>query len=560
MTIAAIPVQSYKLIYASDAPVGIMDAVHTLEDLIWRATGERPVVGFDTDAPVTHELVIGSALRDTDAVINARNAIRDDGYALVEDNGRIYIVATAVRGIAYGIYALLEDCLGYRFYSSRFHIRRPERARAIPAGYARIENPTFMSRDVFWYDVLEPTAGETTEHIDFQAAMHVNHGAMTRFGIGEGIAYAGGFVHTLPDLAKTAHTPGIQPCLTDEATFETVRYNVRAWLDENPGARIISVSQNDSYADQGGCDCPACRAIDEREGTPMGSLLTFVNRIADDIRDDYPDVLVDTLAYRYTRKAPKTIRPASNVIIRLCSIECCFSHPLSDPSCPQNAAFVHDIEEWSSICDKLYIWDYTTDFLCYLSPFPNLAVLADNVRFFRDHHAIGLFEQGNYESLSGEFGELRAYLLSKLLWNPDITEAQLTALATEFLRDYYGPGYKSIGTYIRRTTQKAAARHLHIYDQPPAILPFDNQSDTSPTALLALWDDALTAAETPEEKLHVATSRIQALYYATYAPDEYLPAPRADLIADMHAAIADAGIVKFREGCLVSQDTTADLH
>ena len=76
------------------------------------------------------------------------------------------------------------------------------------------------------------------------------------------------------------------------------------------------MSQNDSYAEGRGCQCEKCRAIDEAEGTPMGSLLTFVNRIADAIKDDYPHVAVDTLAYRYTRKAPKTIVPADNVIIR----------------------------------------------------------------------------------------------------------------------------------------------------------------------------------------------------------------------------------------------------
>ncbi len=558
MTIAQIPVQSYKLIYAPDAPSGVVDAAHTLQDLIWRATGDRPEIGPDSDAPVTHEIVIGSDARDTDAVKADRASINDDGFAFVEDAGRFYIAATTGRGVAYGVYALLEECLGYRFYSSRFHIRRPEYAKPIDDGIRRVESPAFMSRDVFWFDVLNPKTGDEVENIDFQAAMRVNPGEMTRFG--GGISYAGGFVHTLPELAEGDHTPNAQPCLTDETTFETVRKNVRLWLGEHPNARIISVSQNDSYADGTGCQCPVCRAIDEREGTPMGSLLTFVNRIADDIRADYPNVLVDTLAYRYTRKAPKTVKPADNVIIRLCSIECCFSHALDDPNCPDNATFVRDIEEWSAICNKLYIWDYTTDFLCYLSPFPNLAVLATNVRFFRDHHAIGLFEQGNYQSLSGEFGVLRAYLLAKLLWNPDLTEAELTAHATEFLRDYYGPGYKSIGEYIRRTTEKAAARHLHIYDQPHVILPFDGDGATSPTALLALFDAALNAAETPEERLHIETSRIQALYYATYAPEDQLPAPRANLITAMHAAIHAADISHFREGGRVPDDPTTDLH
>jgi len=40
---------------------------------------------------------------------------------------------------------------------------------------------------------------------------------------------------------------------------------VRRLLAEDPEARIVSISQND-WA--GYCTCPACRALDEAEGTP----------------------------------------------------------------------------------------------------------------------------------------------------------------------------------------------------------------------------------------------------------------------------------------------------
>ena len=40
----------------------------------------------------------------------------------------------------------------------------------------------------------------------------------------------------------------------------------------------------------------------------------------------------------------------------------------------------------------------------------------------------GLFEQGNGESPSGEFGELRAYLITKLMWNPDLDAVSYTHL------------------------------------------------------------------------------------------------------------------------------------
>eukprot|EP01052_Picozoa_sp_SAG31_P002531 SAG31_NODE_90_length_26410_cov_175.663981_8_plen_243_part_00 len=61
---------------------------------------------------------------------------------------------------------------------------------------------------------------------------------------------------------------------------------------------------------------------------------------------------IDTLAYQCTRPAPNKTKPRPNVIVRLCSIECNFLKPLTDPS---NAAFTTDIISWNRISDRLYI-------------------------------------------------------------------------------------------------------------------------------------------------------------------------------------------------------------
>ena len=78
------------------------------------------------------------------------------------------------------------------------------------------------------------------------------------------------------------------------------------------------------------------QAVIAREGSPMGPLLQAVNTIADAIADEFPHIIVDTLAYQYTRPAPKLTKPRSSVVIRLCNIECNFAKPLTDPS---NAPF-----------------------------------------------------------------------------------------------------------------------------------------------------------------------------------------------------------------------------
>ncbi|MFW9997928.1 MAG: DUF4838 domain-containing protein, partial [Candidatus Odinarchaeota archaeon] len=64
----------------------------------------------------------------------------------------------------------------------------------------------------------------------------------------------------------------------------------------------------------------------------------------------------------------------------------------------RNKKFRDDIVGWSKICNRLYIWDYTTNFRHYILPHPNLRVLGPNVKFFVDHNVKGIFEQGAYTS------------------------------------------------------------------------------------------------------------------------------------------------------------------
>ena len=254
----------------------------------------------------------------------------------------------------------------------------------------------------------------------------------------------------------------------------------------------------------------------------MGSLLTFVNRIADDIKEDYPGVYVDTLAYRYTRKAPKTIVPRDNVIIRLCSIECCFVHPLGGDTCADNVEFQQDIIEWSKICENLFIWDYTTNYAYPSSPFPNLLVLRENAQFFADHNVIGLYEEGYNGDDLGEFAELRAYLLGKVAWNPYMTDEEYNTLINEFLEDYYGPGWENVRAYIDRLAEVVADRsHLGIFDNPLDILPMTVNGERDKTTyreLRGYLEAALAAAETEAQRAHAEQSLIQILVFGQMYP------------------------------------------
>ena len=62
----------------------------------------------------------------------------------------------------------------------------------------------------------------------------------------------------------------------------------------------------------------------------MANQLFLVNQVAQAIEAEYPNVIIDTLAYLETIQVPKTARPRKNVAIRLCNDAVgAWSHPFT---------------------------------------------------------------------------------------------------------------------------------------------------------------------------------------------------------------------------------------
>jgi len=367
-------------------------------------------------------------------------------YVIRTRGNQLLLAGGRPRGTLYAVYRFLQEELGVRWYTPWF-TKMPKHSNLSIGGLNKRGQPAFEYRDPFWFPAFDGDWAARNGSNSQTARLKEHHGGQ--------ITYKG-FVHTFyplvpPDPYFKAHPEWFslvkgrrvgekaQLCTTDPQLREFIVERVKAWLRESPEAGIISVSQNDHA---GACECARCAAVDEREGSPAGSLLELVNYVAEKIEPEFPHVLVDTLAYQYTRKAPKHLRPRHNVIVRLCSIECNFAQSLNDPS---NASFARDIRDWHRLTNRLYVWDYTTDFSHYLLPFPNYFVLGANARFFHENGVIGLFEQGAYQSFSNEMSEMRAWVLAQLLWNPRQDNRRLI---NEFLREYYGA---------------ASARYLHDY-------------------------------------------------------------------------------------------------
>ena len=363
------------------------------------------------------------------------------------EDGGMTIEGGNGRGVIYAVYRFLEKYAGFRYLTPTIETQTEDDV-VIPEGLVMEYAPTILARRMAWYGV----AGQ----VDWYVKNGINPPSIPEELGGDYHNYGTYFVHSIAYLSESTYPYlhyATNPCLTDPEIYATVLKNVRKELETNPTTTIISVSQSDY---EQSCYCPNCAKIaEENGGNYSGVWITFVNKIAEDIEEDYPNVMVDTLAYKNTQSPPTKVKPHKNVCVRLCSINCCFTHAINASYCLQNRKFCKDLRGWGEICDNVHIWDYNTNFHYFISTFANFGVLRANMQFFAENNVTSIFPHGNDHGVSGEFGELRAYLIAQLMWNPYMSEEEYYGYMDDFLKAYYGDGWTYIREFIDLTTRLA---------------------------------------------------------------------------------------------------------
>lgn len=531
LTLASEGKSRYSIVMASNAPPSEQYAARELQQYLEKLGGAKLPIVSDNVPISPCEILLGDNAHARKLGLNVDfSQLGAEGFTLRTKDDCLLIAGGKPRGTLYGVYTLLEDTLGVRWFTPELEVAARTNRLVVPElNETRV--PDLEYREVFWT--------EMTRDADFAARHRLNgdHYRLTDKHGGPAVVYFP-FVHSMDQLipqALYAEHPEyfpltnskrvngyVQRCLSNPEVVKLAIDQVRRWLKEHPEATIISVSQNDTG---NWCRCESCKALDEAEGSPCASLLKFVNAIAADIEHDYPNISIDTLAYQYTRKPPKTLRPRRNVIIRLCSIECCFAHPLASCASKENERFRNDIIAWQPVAPRLYVWDYTPNFGHYQQPFPNFDVLQPNVQFFVEHSVKGLFEQGNYSGGgNGELGPLRAYLLAKLLWNPGTDLQQHTK---EFCAAYYGEAAPRLLDYLELLENQVRSKpvHAHIFDSSKAAYLNDNFI----SAANALFEQAEKLAENDTVRARVRTARLP-VWYVQLATSRVTGEERTELL------------------------------
>ena len=475
-----------------------------LQDFVKRITkAELPVV-FSSKSQVKEgkkDILIGNGMSNAPLVTSA---LTEDGFMLTTEDGRLRILNGGDKGSIYGVVTLLEKYAGVNYWGENEYSLTPSADLTLPQLRVQ-ENPDFRYRQSQFYgmwneaDPIYRLWMRLDEPKDYFAGgywVHTFNRLLPADVYGkehpEYYAYFNGQRH--PGRAS-------QWCLTNPEILEIVAARVDSIFKAHPECHTISVSQNDS---QSYCQCDKCRAINAYEGAPSGTIIHFLNKLA----ERFPDKEFSTLAYLYSVNPPKHVKPLPNVNIMLCDIDCCREVTLTENASGQE--FVKAMEGWSSKTNNIFVWDYGINFDNYLVPFPNFHIMAENMRLFKKNHTQMHFYQ-DAGSRGGDFAEMRTWLASKLMWN---TEADIEELLQTFINGYYGEAAPYIYRYVKMVegALMGSGQRLWIYDSPVS-----HKYGMLKTVLLnrykALFDQAEEAVKNDSTHLaRVQRSRLPLLY------------------------------------------------
>lgn len=460
LTLARDGSSDYVIALAADATPAESTAAQELQDHLQKVSGVKlPIVPETGVAGTTRQILVGAGPRVKQLLAGQDwAALGSDGIVIKTSGKNLILAGARPRGSLYAVYTFLEDSLGVRWWTPTENtIPQNKNLRVEPREV--VYAPKIQTREGYYTDLMRDPL--------FAARLKVNGHHQKQGPELGGHSSILGFVHTFdlllpPEKYFKDHpewyadpSNGGKPCtaasampgsqrsqliLSNDEMRRELTKNALELIRTNPAAGMISISQNDN--DLRPTD-DADLAIEKREGSPAGPFIEFVNKVAADIEKEFPGFLVETLAYKYTRTPPRTLRPRDNVVIRLCPMEANFSQPINSEA---NKAFRDEVLGWGKIAKRLYIWNYVTNFRNVILPHPNLRNLANDIRFFQDNNAIALFEQGDaYSNGTGDFVAMRVWVLSRLMWNPALNQRKLE---NEFLRGYYGAAAPHLRAYL----------------------------------------------------------------------------------------------------------------
>lgn len=442
---ALVPTE-YHISYNKDCDECVRFSAKELQKYLYKSTKVCVPLFSDKCPRRGKEIIIGTSRgKDFTSMLND---LSDESFLIKADDGDLIITGKTSRAVMYGVYYFLNKHIGFRCLSNDTEIVLDK--EIIEVTEDEIKDFTFEYRDVYWDFAFDENYASKNMLNSSLADLSVRKGGKRKWY---------NFHHSFGDLLSTDEYFDTHPeyfslidgkrkrehtelCLSNEEVYKIVLNKLKEWIKDNPDCNVFSVAQDEwmGHFEKMACECENCASVDEKYQSQSASIIKFVNRLSEDIKEEYPNTFLHTFAYQYSRKPPVNLKPNENVIVRLTNIECSWSKSIEEGAKEnpngRNASFLTDLKGWSEITKRLYIWDYAVNYRNYLLPFPCIRSMYKNLMLYKKLGVKGVLMEGNFSSGGGGYlDELKAYIASRYL---AFEERPLEEVIKEFCDGYYG--------------------------------------------------------------------------------------------------------------------------
>jgi hypothetical protein len=480
----------YAVVLAKDATELETKAAADLTEYLKKVTGaELPQVKEGEMLPKAHGIYVGQTLFALQSGLDFRE-FTDEEYAIKTIGENLVITGNRPNGSWNAVCHFLQRQLGCRFFSWDCEVV-PRRETLPLTGIDVRRMPSFAGRLISIHPWDFGYTPETNKKANAFMFRNFSNHYRSRFDRGitrnsensTALRCHNSFFWVDPRVYAKDHPEYFsrkyspeelarmkdkdqsgQVCWTNhdvwEITLNKLREVIksdRAELKNGEWPTVYQLSQNDvpDY-----CQCPKCAAVTKAEGSFAGPQLMYVNYVAENIAKEYPDVKIMAFAYVGTEDAPKTIRPAKNVIIQWCDLYTrsdCY-RPLTSKF---NAAQKARLDQWVRIGVELAVWDYWNMGIAegpYFNP-PRVETIIDaiapDLRYFRESGVTGAYAEAEFcQKHPQNFIDLQYYLGFQMM--ADVTQDEEKIIA-EYMAGYYGSAAPAMTEFLMLLRQAVKA-------------------------------------------------------------------------------------------------------
>ena len=393
-------------------------------------------------------------------------------YTILRERSRVFIRAASVEGWCNGLYAIMKDMLGARWYwDGPIGCEFVEPNRRLFLNIPWVEKPAFIQRTLY------PVTSDFTRRNSLNTVYSFNHNLAKIF--------TADLYETQPEVFSKINgrrkTPlgcsrtDPQPNFTENGAVEIAARAALDYFEIYPEKTSYSLSINDNVLfDTGLRTEAAISPVSYFRGRPNYTDLVFkfMNRVAERVFDQAgawqtpkgEDRFLTALAYYWTEPAP-TISIHSRVMPVLTSDRSQWHDPIYQK---EDKALIN---AWTlSGAERIATWDYYFG-APYVYPRQFNEWISQSLPFLASAGVDVFFSQlPSFWGLDGA----KAWLAAELLWNP---KQDTEVLLNEYYDNFFGAAAGSIRSFyetaeVQRNLHEGTAEWIKLYKDESGIALF----------------------------------------------------------------------------------------